>query len=94
MRILVWFSCGAASAVAAKMAVDKYPDCEVLYCDTLAYEHPDNMRFLKDVEKWIGKEIKLLKSTKYTCLLVVMNIFLLIWFSQNRSIENESFFFR
>jgi 3'-phosphoadenosine 5'-phosphosulfate sulfotransferase (PAPS reductase)/FAD synthetase len=66
MRTLVWFSCGAASAVAAKLAVDKYPDCEVLYCDTLAYEHPDNMRFLKDVEKWIGKEIKLLKSDKYT----------------------------
>jgi 3'-phosphoadenosine 5'-phosphosulfate sulfotransferase (PAPS reductase)/FAD synthetase len=66
MRVLVWFSCGAASAVAAKKAVDKYPDCEVLYCDTLAYEHPDNMRFLNDVSKWIGKEIKLLKSTKYT----------------------------
>lgn len=25
-RVLVWFSCGAASAVAAKMAVDKYED--------------------------------------------------------------------
>lgn len=66
MRVLVWFSCGAASAVAAKKAVDKYPDCEVLYCDTLAYEHPDNMRFLNDISKWIGKEIKLLKSTKYS----------------------------
>jgi len=65
MRVLVWFSCGAASAVAAKMAVAKYPDCEVLYCDTLAFEHPDNMRFLIDISKWIGKEIKLLKSTKY-----------------------------
>lgn len=65
MRHLVWFSCGAASAVAAKLAVEQYPDCEVLYCDTLAYEHPDNMRFLHDVEKWIGKEIKILKSAKY-----------------------------
>ena len=65
-RVLVWFSCGAASAVAAKLAVDKYGDrCEVLYCDTLAFEHPDNMRFFKDVEKWIGKEIKILKSEKY-----------------------------
>ncbi len=26
MRKLVWFSCGAASAVAAKFAVEKYPD--------------------------------------------------------------------
>lgn len=65
MRHLVWFSCGAASAVAAKLTVEKYPDCEVLYCDTLAYEHDDNLRFLRDVERWIGKEIKLLASTKY-----------------------------
>jgi PP-loop superfamily ATP-utilizing enzyme len=65
-RVLVWFSCGAASAVAAKLAVEKYGDqCEVLYCDTLAYEHPDNPRFMADVSAWIGKEIKLLKSEKY-----------------------------
>lgn len=61
----MWFSCGAASAVAAKLAVEKYPDCEVLYCDTLAYEHPDNARFLSDVEEWIDKEIKIIKSSKY-----------------------------
>jgi hypothetical protein len=65
-RVLVWFSCGAASAVAAKRAVAKYPHAEILYCDTLAYEHPDNPRFLRDVEGWIGKPIKLLKSEKYT----------------------------
>ena len=66
-RVLVWFSCGAASAVAAKLAVDKYGDqCEVLYCDTLAYEHPDNPRFMADVAAWIGKDIKLLKSEKYS----------------------------
>ena len=65
-RVLVWFSCGAASAVAAKLAVEKYPDCEVLYCDTLAYEHDDNLRFLKDIEGLIGKKIKILKSKKYT----------------------------
>ena len=65
-RVLVWFSCGAASAIAAKLAVDKYGDrCEVLYCDTLAYEHPDNQRFLADVEQWLGHPIKLLKSEKY-----------------------------
>lgn len=64
-RHLMWFSCGAASAVASKLATEKYPDCEVLYCDTLKYEHPDNIRFLRDVEKWIGKEVKILKSTKY-----------------------------
>lgn len=65
-RVLVWFSCGAASAAAAKLAVEKYPECEVLYCDTLKYEHPDNIRFLSDVEKWIGKKIKIISSEKYT----------------------------
>lgn len=65
MRVLVWFSCGAASAVTAKMAVDEYPDCELLYCDTLKYEHKDNPRFLRDMERWLGKEIKVLKSKKY-----------------------------
>ena len=66
-RVLCWFSCGAASAVAARLAVHRYgPACEVLYCDTLAYEHPDNLRFLRDVEVWIGKPIKLLRSSRYT----------------------------
>lgn len=64
-RVLVWFSCGAASAVAAKLTLDKYPNAEILYCDTLAYEHPDNRRFLTDVENWIGKQIILLKSDEY-----------------------------
>ena len=67
-RILVWFSCGAASAVAAKLAADKYrhDNLEVLYCDTLKYESDDNPRFMRDVEQWIGFPIKVLGSTEYT----------------------------
>ncbi len=65
-RVLCWFSCGAASAVATKLAIETYGDrCEVLYCDTLKYEHPDNARFMADVQNWVGKEIKILKSEKY-----------------------------
>ncbi len=64
-RTLIWFSCGAASAVAAKIACDKYPKAEVLYCDTLAYEHEDNARFLRDVSTWIQRDIKILSSKKY-----------------------------
>jgi hypothetical protein len=41
------------------------PEAEVLYCDTLAYEHPDNLRFLQDCERWYGKSIIRLKSEKY-----------------------------
>jgi len=64
-RTLVWFSCGIASALAAKISVAR-GECEVLYCDTLAHEHPDNLRFMKDVEQWIGQEILILKSEKYS----------------------------
>lgn len=67
MRVLAWFSCGSASAVAAKLARERYGDqCEVVYCDTLAYEHADNRRFLADVERWIGTPITILKSPTYT----------------------------
>jgi hypothetical protein len=67
MRALAWFSCGDASAVAAKMAIDRYgSDCEVLYCDTFAYEHPDNRRFFDDIQTWLGREIKVLRSPTYT----------------------------
>lgn len=66
-RILVWFSCGAASAVAAKIICEKYGDrCEVLYCDTSDYEHSDNKRFLYDIGVWINKPIKILKSKEYS----------------------------
>lgn len=66
-RTLVWFSCGAASAVAAKLASEEHKNdnLEVLYCDLLKNEHPDNLRFLNEVQEWIGHPIKLLKSEVY-----------------------------
>lgn len=65
-RVLVWYSDGAASAVAAKLAVEKYGDrCEVVKCDTTGDEHEDNLRFRKDVERWIGREVVLIRSEKY-----------------------------
>jgi len=73
-RVLVWFSCGAASAVAADKAIKKYGNSvEVIYCDTLKYEHPDNIRFLHDVESMIGQKIKILKSTEYEDIYDVFN---------------------
>lgn len=68
-RRLVWFSCGAASAVAAKLAVEKYgPACQVVYCDTMVSEHPDNARFFSDVEKWLGRRITVIRSSKYASI--------------------------
>ncbi len=63
----MWFSCGAASAIAAKLAVEHYPSQTVVVnCDTTSSEHPDNKRFLLDVEQWIGAPIVRIKSRKYT----------------------------
>jgi hypothetical protein len=64
-RVISWFSCGAASAVATKLAISesKVP-IEIVYCH-VKEEHPDNMRFLKDCEKWFGQSITILKDSKY-----------------------------
>lgn len=58
---VAWFSCGATSAVACKLGLQKYPDLEICYIETGSH-HPDNMRFLRDCEKWYGKKINILQS--------------------------------
>lgn len=66
MRIVSWFSCGAASAVATKKALDIYgKDNFIVACCVVANEHPDNERFLIDCEKWFGVPVLRLASTKY-----------------------------
>lgn len=66
-RILVWFSYGAASACAAKLAVAKYQsdNLEILNCNTTVAEHPDNSRFCVDVERWIGRTVKVIESERF-----------------------------
>lgn len=64
-RTVCWFSCGAASAVATKIALEEASvEVSVVYCDTGA-EHPDNTRFLADCSKWFGVPILTLRSEKY-----------------------------
>lgn len=65
--IVVWFSCGAASAVAAKktfeMCKDEY---NVIIANTFVQEeHKDNQRFLLDVSRWIGCEIMSVKNSEF-----------------------------
>lgn len=57
--IVVWFSCGAASAVAAKKTVEKYGEThEILIVNNpVIEEDEDNKRFLKDVSDWTGTAI-------------------------------------
>ena len=66
-RIVSWFSCGAASAVATKLAIQNANGREVVvaYCDTSKREHPDNVRFLKDCERWFGQEVIILGNDDY-----------------------------
>jgi 3'-phosphoadenosine 5'-phosphosulfate sulfotransferase (PAPS reductase)/FAD synthetase len=64
-RVVVWFSAGAASAVAWKLAVAEYGDSVIAAYTDPGSEHPDNQRFIADCEKWVGSEVIRLKSKKY-----------------------------
>ena len=60
-RIICWFSCGAASAVATKLAlsmVDKEQELIIAYTE-VKEEHSDNKRFLADCERWFGQKIEI-----------------------------------
>lgn len=60
-HIVCWFSCGAASAVAAKIICDEYKNVRIVNTP-VKEEDDDNQRFRLDVQKWIGKEIELASS--------------------------------
>lgn len=64
-RIVSWFSCGAASAVATKKAIKKYGDQVIVASCVVENEHKDNERFLQDCEKWFGVPILRLRSDKF-----------------------------
>lgn len=59
MRV-AWFSAGASSFLAAYYAK---PD-RIVYID-VANQHPDSMRFLRDAEKLLGREIEVIRDTRY-----------------------------
>ncbi|WP_010211478.1 MULTISPECIES: hypothetical protein [Pseudomonas] len=66
-RIVCQFSCGAASAVATKLALAQYgatDDVQIINA-FLANEHEDNRRFLQDCQEWFGQEIVQLRDVKY-----------------------------
>jgi len=64
--IAVWFSCGAASAVALKKTIERYPDCTILALNNyIKEEDKDNRRFLRDVSEWVGLEIQDVRNPLY-----------------------------
>lgn len=64
MRHLVWFSAGAASAVATKLTLAAHGNVTVAYVDP-GSEHPDNERFIDDCQEWFDHPIERLRSDKY-----------------------------
>ena len=63
-RVVCWFSAGAASAVATKLAIADYDDVTIATID-VGSEHEDNVRFREDCAEWFGLPIEVLKSEKY-----------------------------
>lgn len=57
--IFVWFSCGAASAVAAKIILDLYGDKNNIKIlnNPIKEEHHDNKRFLQDLQSYLNHTI-------------------------------------
>lgn len=66
-RIICQFSCGAASAVATKLALAQFGDTQEVHIINafLKEEHEDNRRFASDCEQWFGRSITTLRDEKY-----------------------------
>lgn len=64
--IIAWFSAGCTSAVACKLALDKYgaENVRLVYIK-IDSAHSDNARFIADCERWYGKKIEVIQSEKY-----------------------------
>lgn len=63
-RIISWFSCGAASAIATKLTLSNYPEAIPVYCET-GQEHEDSKRFMADCVRWLNNSITTIKSDEY-----------------------------
>ena len=64
MRVISWFSCGAASAVATILAAVKYGEIEAVYCRGVE-EHEDNLRFLDDFTRVTGIPVKVIMDEQH-----------------------------
>lgn len=65
-RVVCWFSCGAASAVATKLAIAQYGVENIIVARCIVHdEHFDNNRFSDDCQKWFGMPIVSLINKKY-----------------------------
>lgn len=65
-RIVVWFSHGATSAVAAYLVCRDFPreNIRIILCDT-ASEHPSNKAFMGEMIRLLNHPIETMKNPKY-----------------------------
>lgn len=65
-KIIAWFSAGITSAIACKLAIEKYGknNVELAYIE-INTSHQDNERFIKECENWYGQKIYRFKSDKF-----------------------------
>lgn len=65
-RIVCQFSCGAASAVATKLAIAKYGHERITIINAfIVEEDEDNRRFLADCEQWFQHPVTVVRDVKY-----------------------------
>lgn len=66
-RIVCQFSCGAASAVATKLALAEYGHDRVVIVNAfIKEEHEDNRRFADDCERWFEHPITVMRAEKFS----------------------------
>lgn len=63
--VIGWWSGGITSAVACRLAIEKYSNVILVYIETGSH-HEDTIRFKRDCEKWYGQTIETIQSEKYT----------------------------
>ncbi|NCZ96536.1 hypothetical protein EBZ02_05160 [bacterium] len=65
--IAVWFSCGAASAVAAQKTIELYKNTHAIRIinNPVIEEDQDNRRFLQDIQSWIDWPIEIACNVNY-----------------------------
>ncbi len=65
--IAVWFSCGAASAVAAKKTIERYGHLHEIRVinSPVIEEDSDNQRFKMDVQAWLGVPVETATNSKW-----------------------------
>ena len=56
-----WFSAGASSAVATRLAIAEVDEIIYTHIDD---QHPDTLRFVKDCEAWFGEPVTIIRNER------------------------------